>query len=73
MCKAILHRMWKVPIQLNNWEEIFRVQVAGCYYDDARQVLTRMDRYPGQDVKANKATLLAELAVAEAKTDLTFL
>ena len=56
--------------QLFNWEEIYRTQIAGGYFDDARQTLDRMDRYPDKDVKSLKAELLSELAREQARKGL---
>lgn len=58
-------------IQLLNWEDIYRAQLAGGYFDDARQTLDRMDRYPYQDIRSMKAELLAKLARKQAQKGLS--
>ncbi len=58
-------------IQLLNWENIYRAQLVGEYFDDARKTLDRMDRYPDQDIKSMKAELLAELAREQGKKGLS--
>lgn len=51
--------------QIQRWEEIFRVQLDGRFFDDARETLNRLDRYPDQDITALKAVLLAKLGRAQ--------
>lgn len=56
---------WGSAIQIIDWEYVFRAQLEGQYFDEARETLKLFERYPEEEVAAYTAGLLAALGRAQ--------